>query len=64
MKPFRNPLAPSFEHIADFERYSDETLQAIRASSHFSGRDRRTADHVLFVRSVRARKESHVPHDA
>jgi hypothetical protein len=54
MKPFRSPLVPSPEHIRDFERYSDDTLQAIRASSIFSGMDRRAADHVLFVRSVRA----------
>lgn len=52
MKPARSPLEPSFEHIAAFEKYGDEVLQAIRASSAFSGRDRRCADFVLFRRAV------------
>ena len=54
MKPVVNPLSPTPEHIRDFERYSDDVLNAIRASSFCSGRDKRAADHVLFVRSVRA----------
>lgn len=48
-----NPLIPTPEHIRDFERYSDELLDAIRASSIVSGMDKRAADHVLFVRAVR-----------
>jgi hypothetical protein len=50
----RSLLIPTPEHIRDFERYPDAVLQAIRACSHFSGQDRRTADHILFVRSVRS----------
>lgn len=53
MKLF-DQFKPTPEHIRDFERYSDEVLQAIRACSVFSGRDRRAADHILFVRSVRS----------
>lgn len=49
----RSALLPAPEHVRDFERYSDETLQAIRACSIVSGMDRRVADHVLFVRAVR-----------